>query len=498
MSVDTTPPRVAVAALYPEVAPELERYARRLGLTPNEADDVVSESFATLLSLEDSRLSRIENLRAYLFTMVRNLAARTAQRRGRVVPVPDEELDEPVVSEDPLVVSEDHSLARAAFAGLTRPQQSVLRLTLVDRLSAREAADRLGISPTNVRTQAQRARAALRESYVTAFLQARPPDCGTAPVLVARVVLGTASSRKRARFEEHVLTCPECASLLEQARAQASSRALVGVLALGGVATGGSWTGVADDRAADAAPEGRAEQARPSRSARRGAEGRSGRWRLTSAAGLLLLLVLVTTVGVCGAVGMRSAALGPSAPEALPAIGIAATPERIALDMPAPGASTEWEVTLTSSSDVTVSVVLATVGSLSPGSVEEPVFELGRAGAVLVGPTPLGGLVDTLYLGEIQPGESLTFDGALARSATDTDQTLAGTTELRFSAGVGLGAGLSPGDALDPTVWSSDGLAVTGASLAAASVAVVGLVVLGVVLVRRTGQHSARRRARRA
>lgn len=485
MSVDTTPQRVAVASLYPDVAPELERYALRLGLSPSEADDVVSESFATLLSLEDGRLARIENVRAYLFTMVRNLAARTAQRRGRVVPVPDEELDEPVVSEDSLVAAEDYGLARAAFADLTRSQQDVLRLTLVDRLSAREAAARLGISPTNVTTQAQRARAALRESYVTAFLRARPPTCGTEPALVARVVLGTASSRSLARFEEHRLTCPQCESLVEQGQVQASSRALLGVLALAGGMP-------------DGAPHGYGEQARPSSSARRHGEHRSGRRRLSSAAGLLLLLVLVATASVCGAVGMRVAAPRPSAPEALPAVGIAATPERIVLDMPAPGTSTGWEVTLTSSSDVAVSVVLTTVGSLSPGSAEQPIFELGRSGSALVGPTPLGSLVDTLYLGEIQPGESLTFDGTLGRSTTDTDETLGGTTELRFSAGVGLGAGLSPGDALDPAVWTGDGLAVTGASLAAASAAVVGLVTLGVVLVRRSGQHRARRRAQRA
>lgn len=486
MSIGTTSQRVAVTTLYPDVAPELERYARRLGLAPNEADDVVSESFATLLSLEDGRLARIENLRAYLFAVVRNLASRTAQRRGRLVPVADEDLDQPVFPEDDLVLAEDHGLARAAFAGLTRPQQSVLWLTLVDRLSTREVADRLGISPSNVTTQAQRARAALRESYVAAFLRARPPSCGTDPGLVARVVLGAAPRRAQARVDEHVMVCTECRSLLEQGRAQASSRAVLGVVALGGIAVGElvrSPAGRGTDAAVvaeDAVPAG------PSTSRTTASAERSGRRRLVLSTGFLLVLALVAAASLSGAVGTLTATPKPPAPVPLAVVSIAATPERIALDMPAPGASTSWSVTLTSSSDVAVSVLLSTVGSLSGESLEQPLLTLARDGLTLTEQTPLGEVASVVYLGEIQPGERITVDGALARSVTDTDQTLGGTADLRFSAGAGLGAGLVPGDSVDPTVWTSDGLASTGVSVATAVCAVVVLVVTGAVLFRRS------------
>lgn len=491
MSTGTTPPRAAVTSLYPDVAPELERYARRLGLAPNEADDVVSESFATLLSLEDGRLARIENLRAYLFTVVRNLASRTAQRRGRLVPVPDEDLDRPVFSEDDLVLAEDHELARAAFAALTALQQRVLWLTLVDRLPVREVADQLGISCSTVTTRAQRARAALRESYVAAFLRARPPSCGTDPGLLARVVLGTAPHRAQVRLDEHLLVCPGCRLLLEQGQAQASSRAVLGVVALGGVAAGellrstGGGTGAAGGTGYEDTA-GNEDTAGSATSRRAAAAGRSGRRRLVLAVGLLLVLVLVAAASTSGAVGMLTATLRPPAPEPLAVVGIEATPERIALDMPAPGTTTGWSVTLTSSSDVTVSVLLSTVGSLSGRSLEQPLSTLRRDGLTLTGPTPLGEVAALVYLGEIRPGERITVDGTLARSLTDTDQTLGGTTDLRFSAGVGLGAGLAPGDSLDLTARTVGVLATTGTSVAAEGVVVVVLVVLGAVLVRRS------------
>jgi len=475
MSIETTSPRDELASLYPTLAPELSRFAVRFGLARTEAEDVVSESFAALLSLREERLAQIENLRAYLFTVVRNLASRAAQHRGLTVPVPDDELDQVVFGEDYLVLAEDHALARVAFAGLTQAQQNILWATLVDRLPAREVAEKLGISPSNVTTQALRARATLRESYITAFLRDRPPTCGTAPSLIARVVLGTSPARAQRRFNEHAIGCDECKSLLEQGRTQASSRALLGVVALGGVAAGrlGGGAGASTSAASEKTTISEASIGRR----------RSGRRRLLLSAGLLLLLALLATASVSGIAGHLKAAREMPALVPLPVVGIDASPAQITLDMPAPGKSARWAVTLTSSSNVTTSVVLATVGEISVRSPEQPLFDLGRDGAEIVGPTPLGSLKGVTYLGEIRAGETLTFDGTLTRSMTDTNQRLGGRTDLRFSAGVGLGEGAEPGDILDATQWRDSPLAQTGISTIATIAAVIILLSAGTVLI---------------
>lgn len=78
--------RPEVLALFDECAPRLHRYARSCGLTAQEADDVVQDTFVQLyrhLCLGRSR----QNLRGWLFTVCHRLArkqrARAAQRFGR-------------------------------------------------------------------------------------------------------------------------------------------------------------------------------------------------------------------------------------------------------------------------------------------------------------------------------------------------------------------------------------------------------------------------------
>lgn len=74
--------QAAFAELYDAYADRLHHYlALRLG-SRHDADDVLQETFVRLARTR-KRLSEVENLVAYVFTIARNEAARLAARRSR-------------------------------------------------------------------------------------------------------------------------------------------------------------------------------------------------------------------------------------------------------------------------------------------------------------------------------------------------------------------------------------------------------------------------------
>jgi len=477
MSLAPLDSRNRIADLYVGEGGLLARYVLKHGAQPEDADDIVSEAFATLLVMEDDRLEGIRDLRAYLFTIGRNLAIRTAQRRGRVSPVPDHELDLSVTDDDHLVATEDRELARRAFASLAPAQQEILWRTGIRREGSREVASALGTSVSSVTSQAQRARAALREAYITAFVEARPLPCGTDSTLLARVALGTASARALSRFEKHAQTCPSCVELLLQARSQASSRALVFVVALGGVAAGGLSGTLHPETSTSPHPD-------------RGR--RSGRRRLALALAALVLLLLAPLQIFRDQVLQAIQGSTPVQTEPLDEVGIDATPDQISLQMPAPGESVRRAITLTSSSTVATSIVLSVTGATGSGP-EEPLVEIVRDGISIVAPVELDSLASALYLGELPPGEEIVVDVLLSRDAADTDENLSSVRGLRFVAGVGLGDGLTVGSPVEHGQPQTS-LAATGLTALPWVLTALLLVGLGAWGVERSSRSRGRRR----
>ena len=210
---------VALSALFARYRPPAERYARHLGLGA-EADDVVSESFAQILSLFSRGKGPDSAFRAYLFTSVRHEATRRAAARKKVVATGQAaDLDRPVPFGNGELDIFERGMVRNAYHSLPERWRAVLWQIEVEGRSPREVAESHDMSPNAVSALAYRARAALRESYLTQHVsstRSSSDECVSARETMASVVRGTAHDRKRESVLNHLESCSACRGDFEE------------------------------------------------------------------------------------------------------------------------------------------------------------------------------------------------------------------------------------------------------------------------------------------
>ena len=146
--------------LFRRHAGALRRLAAEWGGRPADWDDLVAAAFTRVLAVLRAGGGPRENLRPYLVTTVRDLAAR---RHG---------LGVPSGSEADIPGTDD--LVGAAFHTLPARWRTVLWSTVAEGRTAAELAPVLGVSPTGVAVLAARARAALRHAYLQARQSPEP------------------------------------------------------------------------------------------------------------------------------------------------------------------------------------------------------------------------------------------------------------------------------------------------------------------------------------
>jgi len=148
--------------LYDRSRPSLLTYLVGLGLTLNEAEDVVQECFLRLYDhLAAKQTDR--NLRGWLFRVAHNLAI-DIFRDARRIHQPDAEHDNFLdLVEDPCFSPEEHAIKNeeirriaVALGHLTQQQRSAVLLRAED-LRYREIAAILGVSIKRVSELVQRA-----------------------------------------------------------------------------------------------------------------------------------------------------------------------------------------------------------------------------------------------------------------------------------------------------------------------------------------------------
>jgi RNA polymerase sigma-70 factor (ECF subfamily) len=143
-------------------------YARRRGLTAEDAVDVVQDSFASFLTLREARsIARSGDDALKLLTVIvrHNLLNRrrkvvrqaTAPAAMDALPMPDHES-----SEELLVRAETVARVNGCIAGMSRLQRAVILLSALDERPHEDVGAILGISPGHVRVLLHRARAHLR------------------------------------------------------------------------------------------------------------------------------------------------------------------------------------------------------------------------------------------------------------------------------------------------------------------------------------------------
>jgi len=154
------------SALYNKYAQDVFRFALYLSGERSEAEDITSETFVRAWTAPGE--IRTETVKAYLFTIARNLFLQKLRKKKRQVEL-DEELQD--TQPGPQVQAEDKAELEAVLAGLQKLSEidrAALLMRAFDDMPYEEIARALALPLSTVKVKIHRARLALagiRESF---------------------------------------------------------------------------------------------------------------------------------------------------------------------------------------------------------------------------------------------------------------------------------------------------------------------------------------------
>ncbi len=233
--------RSAFAELWQRHARSGIRVARQF-TSSIDADDLVSEAYARIYQRVLAGGGPEGAFRPYLYTTIRNLAARWG-RGNHDVNVDDiGDFSDPDAVEDPATVALDHTLTVRAFRSLPERWQTVLWYTEVEGMDPHEVAPLLGMSANGVAALSYRAREGLRKAWLQAHVSeaSASGECAWTIARLGDYARNGLGTRERLRVSDHLATCPKCTIISEEVEEVGSRLALVLLPLLLGGAVGGS------------------------------------------------------------------------------------------------------------------------------------------------------------------------------------------------------------------------------------------------------------------
>lgn len=304
--------------------------ARQLSRSPSDADDLVSDAFAKVMSTLSGGGGPDSAFRAYLLTVLRHTAYDRTRKERRVELAGDtndltssatpEALATPFT--DTAVAGLERSLAAKAFARLPERWQAVLWHTEIEGESPSNVAPILGMTPNAVSALAYRARERLREEYLQVHLaEVTGARCRAVTERLGGWTRGTLSKRETAQVETHLDDCTGCRALAaELAEVNSALRGIIAPLVLG-AGTAGYLATVGAGKAAAAVATGVAAGAGAGAAAGAGTSGGSAAGAAGAASDLprQVLTVAASGAALAIAIGLALAASGHQpTPVALP------------------------------------------------------------------------------------------------------------------------------------------------------------------------------------
>ncbi|HEX4222296.1 MAG TPA: sigma-70 family RNA polymerase sigma factor [Pseudonocardiaceae bacterium] len=202
----------AFAELFSRHAGVARGFALRYATDAAEADDIAAEAFFRVLQAVRRGAGPDDNVRGYLLTVVRRLAAEWRTRR-RDVPVADEELSRRVDpdADQAGTRAEAHLIARA-FTSLPQRWRRVLWQVEVEGERPAVVAPHFGLSPNATAALARRAREGLRAAYLQAHVP--PATASTACQAVVdklgAYTAGLVRGSEAQRIVAHLAGCSSC------------------------------------------------------------------------------------------------------------------------------------------------------------------------------------------------------------------------------------------------------------------------------------------------
>ncbi len=212
--------RLAYVVLYERHVGAARRLARSLLRNHADADDVVSEVFASVLAVIQRGKGPRDGFAAYLMASIRHECHRARRRRHRThvstsgdAPA---ETGARALGVDPFARRDEADALQQALQSLPPSAREVLWRTEVEGQSHQEIAEQTGSTPQAVAAHAMRARRALGGAYLQGHLVHAPADdpvpraCRDTRSRLADLVRGSLGARWRRRLESHLATCPSC------------------------------------------------------------------------------------------------------------------------------------------------------------------------------------------------------------------------------------------------------------------------------------------------
>ena len=230
----------AFAELWQRHARSGIRVARQF-TSSSDADDLVSEAYVRIYQRVLAGGGPEGAFRPYLYTTIRNLAARWGQSNKSINVDDIGDFEAVIEGEDPAMVALDRTLTVRAFRSLPDRWQSVLWYTEVEGMDPHEVAPMLGISANGVAALAYRAREGLRKAWLQAHISdaTATGDCRWTIARLGDYARNGLTARERERVDEHLGTCAKCSIISEEVDEVGSRLALVMIpLILGGTAGG--------------------------------------------------------------------------------------------------------------------------------------------------------------------------------------------------------------------------------------------------------------------
>jgi RNA polymerase sigma factor (sigma-70 family) len=217
-----------IAAAYDRYAVALYAYCRSLLREPEDAADVVQDTFL----IATSKLGALRDpgkLRPWLYAVARNECLRRLRSGEATAPL-DEAADTPTEAPDVGDAAEQEELRQlimAAIDGLNRGERDVIELSLLHELDGDDLADALGVTRNHAHALLSRARSQLERS-LGALVVARTGRGACAELDAALAGWdGQMNVLVRKRVSRHIERCQICG---ERKRRELSPALFVGAL----------------------------------------------------------------------------------------------------------------------------------------------------------------------------------------------------------------------------------------------------------------------------
>ncbi|WP_433586079.1 sigma-70 family RNA polymerase sigma factor [Microbacterium hydrocarbonoxydans] len=227
--------RHAFSELWRRHSPVAVAYARSLGASPPDPEDVVSDAFLSILRQLRSGKGPQRSFRPYLLTTVKNTWMSHARRLPATTPIEDAEHPPSLIGSIDIEAMVNSAAVIEAFGSLPERWQHALWLSEVEQLPPREIAEVLHIRPNSAAALTYRARDALRKAWIRAHLRTAPTGSEHARVieLLGAYAHDDLAPRSERFVTTHIDECEACRSAAGEARHLARAMTLGPLLAGG-------------------------------------------------------------------------------------------------------------------------------------------------------------------------------------------------------------------------------------------------------------------------